>query len=139
MGLYLTAKEEFLYNIALYLKNGEDTGREVPRTQAEVEEILNNKEEFMAIDVIYDELSYFGLSIDDFTWDNFGIWDKQLNEFKSGWKHFESEADLRETFETFMIDLILDGGSEIQRSDFEKYDELWNLFDYEIRPMTSVN
>jgi hypothetical protein len=136
MGLHLTAKEDFLYNIVLYLKNGEDTGREEPRTQAEVEDILNNKDKFKAIDVIQDELNYFGLSIDDFIWDSFGIWDKQLGQFKSDWKHFESEADLRETFEAFMIDLILDGSSEIHYSDFEKYDELWGLFGYEIRPIT---
>lgn len=139
MGLHLTAKEEFLYNIVIYLKNGEDTGREAPRTQVEVEDILNNKDEFKAIDVINDELNYFGLSIDDFTWDSFGIWDKQLGQFKNSWTYFENEADLRETFEAFMIDLVLDGSTEIQCSDFVSYDELWELFDYEIRPMTTVS
>lgn len=135
MGLHLTEKEEFLYNIVLYLKNGEDTGQSEPRTQEEVENILNDKDEFKAIDVIYDELNYFGLSIDDFTWEYFGIWDKQLGKFKDGWTNFESEAGLKEIFEDFMIDLTLNGGTEIQYSEIEAREELWDLFGYEISPM----
>lgn len=136
MGLHLTAKEEFLYNIVLYLKNGEDTGRNEPRNQEEIEKILNSKYQFKEIDIIYDELDYFGLVIDDFSWDNVGIWDIQQSQFKKHWVAYESEEELKEEFEDYMRNVLIpNGGSELENDKIEDDNELWELMGYEIRPM----
>ncbi|WP_281512308.1 hypothetical protein [Mammaliicoccus vitulinus] len=62
----------------------------------------------------------------------FGIWDKQENKFKECWKDFESKSELKIIYEEHMKDVLIDG-SEINEYDFEEDNELWDLFDYEIR------
>lgn len=67
MKMNLSNKEEFLLDMYAYLKNGSDRSGE-SRTDREVREVLFNKEKFMEIDIIEDEMSYHGLEIDDFEW-----------------------------------------------------------------------
>lgn len=62
MKLKLTNKEEFLVSMTQYLSN-----YYLPQ---KVNKILNDKNKFMKIDILDDELAYFDLSLDDFVWDN---------------------------------------------------------------------
>ena len=62
MSLQLTAKEEFLIGIALYLRNY--------YFPYEVEKIINNEEQFKSIDILNDELDYFSLTLNDFDFEN---------------------------------------------------------------------
>lgn len=79
--LKLTDKEKFLMDIQAYLMNGgvvydenvwdeeEQDFLQVERTQMEALEIMDDVDRFLKIDVINDELDFYGLSIDDFEWE----------------------------------------------------------------------
>lgn len=62
MSLQLTRKEEFLICVALYLRNF--------YFPYEVEKIIRNEEQFKSIDILNDELDYFGLTLNDFDFEN---------------------------------------------------------------------
>ncbi|MGW7813740.1 hypothetical protein ACWEUB_13020 [Staphylococcus xylosus] len=68
MALELTSREEFLINVVLYLQDGNGFENKKSRNQSEIENILNDKQMFIDIDLIKDELNYFGLETNDFTW-----------------------------------------------------------------------
>ena len=68
IALELTSREEFLINLVLYLQVGNGFEHKKSRNQSEIENIFNDKQMFIDIDVIKDELNYFGLETNDFTW-----------------------------------------------------------------------
>jgi len=68
MTLQLTDKEAFLISISIYLFSGGDRENHELRNEDEVQEILHDEALFRDIDVIRDELDYFGLDFDDFNW-----------------------------------------------------------------------
>ena len=59
--LQMTRREEFLINLTAYLIAKK-------YSQVEIEQMLNNKNEFLSIDIMSDELDYFDLSEEDFIW-----------------------------------------------------------------------
>ncbi|MFF0676937.1 hypothetical protein ACFYSI_13545 [Staphylococcus xylosus] len=61
MTLQLTNKEAFLISTAIYLYTGGDRANNELRNEDEVQAILHDRDSFKDIDVIQDELSYFGL------------------------------------------------------------------------------
>src|SRR5699024_769290 len=90
MTLQLTDKEAFLISTAIYLFSGGDRTNNELRSEDEVQDILHDKDSFNDIDVIQDELSYFGLDIDDFKWQQIGIWDRQLDYLIEDWTGYDS-------------------------------------------------
>lgn len=97
----LTDREEFLIEMYSYLKGGYDgylldtetyiydetiKGRK-KLSHDEVMEILNNKEKFLSIDTVFDELSYFGLDVDDFEWSDDEWKRKRLTALRLQTKH----------------------------------------------------
>lgn len=60
MVLKLTNKEVFLISVTQYLSNNY-----LPR---EIDNILDNKDRFLQIDILQDELDYFDLTLEDFKW-----------------------------------------------------------------------
>jgi hypothetical protein len=60
MVLKLTNKEAFLISVTQYLSNNY-----LPR---EIDNILDNKDRFLQIDILQDELDYFDLTLEDFKW-----------------------------------------------------------------------
>lgn len=81
MVLEITNREEFLINLVLYLQGGNGLENKKFRSQSEIESILNDEQMFKDIDVINDELNYFGLEINDFVWNskNNGVNNMEVN------------------------------------------------------------
>lgn len=72
MEMQLTDREDFLISMTVYLLYSGDLPSEEKymRSEAEIRAILNNSHEFINIDVLKDELSYFGLDRNNFKWTN---------------------------------------------------------------------
>lgn len=64
---------------------------------------------------------------------NYGIYDKQLNQFKENWNGFNNKNDLKNTFEEYMKEVLLPG-SAIELAEIDSNEVLWELFEYDIRP-----
>lgn len=69
--LQMTNREDFLIAMTLYLIKGGDMPihERHPLSETEVRDILNDSFKFFNIDVIKEELSYFSLIEEDFTWE----------------------------------------------------------------------
>lgn len=137
MTLQLTNKEAFLISTAIYLYTGGDRANNELRNEDEVQAILHDKDSFKDIDVIKDELSYFGLDIDDFKWQQLGIWDRQLDCFKKGWTGYDSKLELKLDFEAYMKEEMKHCNS-LENSVIGSDEVLWDLFEYDIREVDDI-
>lgn len=128
-----TRKEMFLIEAAIHLYSGADNKWNEMRDSDEVFEIMSNKNELISIESVDDILESYKLLPIDLECKNYGIYDKQLNQFKDSWYGFKNKIELKEVFENYIKEVLIDG-SAIENGEWDNDDILWELFEYEIRP-----
>lgn len=133
MDIDLTSKEMFLIDTAIHLYSGADRESYEMRTSDEVYEIMSNKYELLSIENVDDILESYDLISHDLDCNNYGIYDKQLNQFKENWNGFNNKNDLKNTFEEYMKEVLLPV-SAIELAEIDSNEVLWELFEYDIRP-----
>lgn len=133
MDIDLTSKEMFLIDTAIHLYSGADRESYEMRTSDEVYEIMSNKYELLSIENVDDILESYKLLPIDLECKNYGIYDKQLNQFKENWNGFINKNDLKDTFEEYMKEVLIPG-SAIEYAEIDGDEILWELFEYDIRP-----
>lgn len=126
-------KEMFLIEAAIHLYSGADNKWNEMRDSDEVFEIMSNKNELISIESVDDILESYKLLPIDLECKNYGIYDKQLNQFKENWNGFNNKNDLKNTFEEYMKEVLLPG-SAIELAEIDSNEVLWELFEYDIRP-----
>lgn len=126
MKIDFTSKEKFLIDTVIYICSCEDK-------KDTIYEIMRNRNVLLSNENIDEILDFHKLLPADLECKYYGIYDKQLDQFKEHWNNYESKIELKNDFEDYIKEVLIDG-SAIENGEWDSDDELWELFEYEIRP-----